>query len=482
MNRSSSSWTRVVVTGVLSVGLILLWARQITGSAVEKDSAQSLLMAVNLVHHGVISEDEGPPFAPSNYREPVPVFVEAVSVAVTDAVWGEAASATYLSGTRLRYIKLENLLWLGLLCFGALYAFRVLTGSYVLGWIAVLAIGVSFGRRPEIVNNLYTDLPAAALLMIASAVLARALTVRRASLILLAGALFGVLALIKAAVLYVFAGTWVLLGCWRLAQRVLPIRARARDLALLAAAFLCVVAPWSIRNYLQLGTPQITQRSGVVLMCRAIYDGMTNEEYVGSFYVWAPMRLQRVFGTLLGFSRPDLMRGGRLQHMNRDADSDFAKDDLSAERAGQPDRAISYYRRARAERVRLEEQLAASGAPHPQLQADLELKQHAMQLIMAHPWRHLVMTIPFLWCGAPLAFVVLVAGLVLAIKERRIDLGAFALPAFGIVMFYALLSHFITRYGDPVRPLTIVLTLVVVKLLWDVQARAPAHQPMVAPR
>jgi hypothetical protein len=203
---------------------------------------------------------------------------------------------------------------------------------------------------------------------------------------------------------------------------------------------------------------------------------MTREEYVGSFYVWAPRRLRGIVGSVLGFSPADLQRGGRLQRLNRDPDSDFAAADLAAERAGRPDQTVSLYRQARAERVKLEDALAAAGDPHAQPKADLVLKQRAMGVIEKHLWQHLLMTVPLLWGGAPFTFVVLLASLAVAVRQRRFDLGAVALPAFGVVMFYALLSHFIPRYADPVRPLAVALTLVLLKWLWDARARGKVPQ------
>ncbi len=43
-------------------------------------------MAFNLERHGIISMDETLPLSPSNYREPAPVFVSAIGIALTDAV------------------------------------------------------------------------------------------------------------------------------------------------------------------------------------------------------------------------------------------------------------------------------------------------------------------------------------------------------------------------------------------------------------
>jgi hypothetical protein len=210
-------------------------------------------------------------------------------------------------------------------------------------------------------------------------------------------------------------------------------------------------------------------------MYRAVDDQMTPEEYRGAFYAFAPQRLQGILGRILGFSPADLQRGGRLQRLN-DVDSDFAADDLAAERAGTPEQTLSYYRRARAERVKMEQSYFAAGGPQPEIAADDALKDKAMAMILQRPWAHLAVTIPFLWRGATLTFPVLLAALLYATRRRRYDLIVFGIPAFGTVMLYGLLTHFIGRYDLPSLCVAIVVTLVSIKLANRGQAPQSALQ------
>jgi hypothetical protein len=244
-----------------------------------------------------------------------------------------------------------------------------------------------------------------------------------------------------------------------------PIRAAVREWVVVILPFACIIAPWMYRNHVELGSFQLSQRAGVVLMYRALKDQMTLQEYVGSFYVWGPNSLQRPLGGVLGISPADLRRGGRLQRLNTALDSDFAADDLAAERAGRPDQTLTYYRQARAERTKIEMELDRAGHPQAELEGDDILKKHAMTLIIEHPWRHLALTIPFLWRGATIVFPVLVFALVIAVRRRRYDLALFALPAFGLVVFFALFSHFIARYGIPAREVATVALIALVALL-----------------
>jgi hypothetical protein len=467
MNPTFVRAARWLAACILAVALVAVWARQVTGAPVEKDSAQLVRMAVNLERHGVMSVEEAPPFTPTDYREPIPVFACALGIKIMDSVLGAAPEDAYFSGERVKYLKYQNIIWLAILCVGAFWATQVLTSSFLLGLLAVVLVNSPFAGghfSAGLVDDLYSEVPAASFLMLACTCLAIGFTRRRLGFIALAGLLFGILTLIKAATLYVFIGVVLVLPYFYFLQRY-PIRAAVREWVVVILPFACIIAPWMYRNHVELGSFQLSQRAGVVLMYRALKDQMTLQEYVGSFYVWGPNSLQRPLGGVLGFSPADLRRGGRLQRLNTALDSDFAADDLAAERAGRPDQTLTYYRQARAERTKIEMELDRAGHPQAELEGDDILKKHAMTLIIEHPWRHLALTIPFLWRGATIVFPVLVFALVIAVRRRRYDLALFALPAFGLVVFFALFSHFIARYGIPAREVATVALIALVALL-----------------
>jgi hypothetical protein len=464
--------------------VVYLWAKHVTPAPIDRDSAQSVQMAVNLAHYGVISLDEKPPLTPSDYREPVPVLVSAAGIRLIEGMLGPADAGAYFNGPRLQYLKYQNLLWLALLCFGVFQGIEVILGSRPVAWVGAALASVVFSANSwaaGMIDDLYTDLPAAAVLVVASAVLARGVAHKDLRSCVLAGVLFGCLTLIKAAMLYVFVAMVAILAVIHLVYaRRAGLHRGLRYVALATLAFGCTVTPWMLRNRVELGTFQVAQRAGVVLWVRAVKDMMTPEEYLGSFYVWAPGKLQAQIGKLLGFGPADLQKGGRLQHLNRSENSDFAASDLEAERNGRPQDAVSYYRRARAERVRLGRELVSQGAPNPEVLADQLLQKKAIAVIREHPLRHLATTIPFAWRGAALALPMLLVGLALALRSRRYDCALFVLPAFGLVMFYALLSHFIPRYSMPVRPVMLVLAVVAAKLVLDSIRERRAAAPVRA--
>lgn len=462
---------RWLAVTVIAVVVLAVSAKCITAVGVDRDGTQSALMAVNLAHHGTISLSEAPPYVPSDYREPIPLVLSALEIRLMDALLGPAPADDYLSGQRLKLLKYQNLLWLLLLGVGIFEGIRLATGSFYVSLTGAAIGGVLFGTSiwgTQMLNDLATDLAGGAVLAVASPALAAGLTRGSRRSCLLAGVLFAALTLIKAAILYVFIGVIGTLLCVCLLWRSrIDLRASLRNLGIVTLAFLVIVTPWMLRNLVELGTFQVSQRAGVVLMIRAVKDGMTPEEYRGAFYVWAPHSLQGSIGSLLGFTPRDLQRGGRLQHLNRSETSDFFRSDVEAEQAGRPEDAVSYYRRARAERVKLERELAASGVPDADIETDRILQKRALSMIEAKPGKHLITTIPFLWRGATLAFPALLIAMLLAVRLRRYECAILAFPAFGLVMFYALLSHFIPRYSLPVRPILIALVVIAVKSGWD---------------
>lgn len=449
--------------------LLVLWAGAIKPTPIEKDSAETVRMALNLSRHGVMSLDEAAPFAPSMYREPLPVAMTALAVRASDVVLGPATDEEYFLGDRGRALKLQNLLWMSLLTSVAYWAILTFTHSLAAAWIGAALIGLlPFANRLIVVlrlDRLDVEPPAAALLLLASTCLALGFTRSRRGYIVVSAAAFAALALVKAAMAYVFAGVVVVLlvTClWR------PWRAQwakqVTNVMLLAVVFALCVVPWMSRNQQALGAFAIADRGGGVLMIRAVKNSMTAQEYLGAFYVWSPWIARPVVGKLLGFSRQDLQRGGRLQRLNRSPTSDFAADDIAAERAGRPQDAISYYRRAKAEQVKVSRELAAAGNSHPDTAADELLERRALDEIAAHPFKHLATTLPFLWRGAAVPSGLIVVVCWLAVRRRNGELALLVLPAIGVIGFHALLTHFLPRYASPTIPLAMVALAIAVTL------------------
>lgn len=461
---------RALAVAVAVAALVMLWAGRIGETPIQGDAAQGLRMALSLERHDVMSLRTLPPYEPTMYREPLPAVATAVMIALHDALRGARADDDYFAGAAARFIKLQNVFWMLLLCGGVFLSVQFISGSKTWAAACVLLVNVQVpltlsGLRYIGLDTLETDLPAAALLMLGSGLLAKGMHQRNAWLLALAGTVFGTLALTKAAFLYVFLVVAFLLSAAALlAYSRGGGRRSLAGPAVAILAFCVVVAGWMYRNYARFGVLGISERGGVVLLIRAFKDGMTPIEYRGAFHAWAPNGVRPGVGRLLGFTAADLNQGGRLQRLNRGVDADFYAKDVAAEAAGRADLAITYYRKARAERVRLRRELSESG--RDVALADGLLKDEALAMIRKDPLAHLSLTAPFLWRGAFFAFPALILAWGYAVVRRRFDVYWFVLPALGLVIFYATLSHFIPRYGLPMHPVALSAAVILMHGAW----------------
>ena len=436
---------------------------RIDGAAITKDASHNARMAVNLRHHGVISMDWAAPYRPSMYREPLPVVVSAGVVAVIDSFLGKAEPARYLSGDRARFLKYQNILWLGVLSAVVFVAANRFTGAFYLSIAAATFSAIPFIADPAItgVNDLYTELPAAALLVLGSLLLAAATSAGSTALFVASGLCFGLLALTKGAFLYVSLGLLVVLALASLPRsHFLQRRARLLQSIAFAASVAILVFPWMHRNFNEFGHHRIADRGGVALYMRTLFNGMSAEEYRGVFYAWSSPRFRSLAAAFSGYGPQDLERGGRLQRLNDSLRSSFYRDDLGAEIAGRPEAALTYYRQARATRVKLEKEFAMARNPHPASAADNALQEMAVARIKADPFGSLRMVVPFLWSSAPITFPILLLAALYAASTKRYPFGMFVLPGLGVLSFYALMARFIPRFATVARPVAVVAVLV----------------------
>ena len=481
---------RQVMGSLLLVGLItgLTWLSQlqIVNAPFTGDAVQNVRIAENLVDHGTYSHLEERPPRPTNQREPLPTFVLAGWILMLEAVDPMLRQSEDYPAA-LRHI---NLLWIfaGLLAVAMLA--RTLTGSDLAAVAAALAVFLFFHGRPQVVNALYTELPAAALMTWLSLAAWNAARRQALTWLLLVGVLLGLLALTKNAMYYValvaiplFAGLSSV-AVRRYNDPSTWLRSAGLRLLTLALGFMVVTAPWMVRNLVTLDTAEISGRAGV-LFGRALMNDMSLDEALGSLYIHGPQLYHRlVAGTRLAPGPDDLMAGGRWQRLNRGA-SDFLQADIAAAAAGRPEDAISFHRVAIAEYVRQRERLRDQGVENVEVELERWFRSEGLRLIAERPIRHVVMSLPAAWRGfwgfpygeLPLLnpyrstlvvdLVNLAGGMALGIAVllglfgRRPEWVVLTLVPIGMLAFYALLTHNIARYMMPVIPLMLVLLVAI---------------------
>ena len=143
--------------------------------------------------------------------------------------------------------------------------------------------------------------------------------------------------------------------------------------------------------------------------------------------------------------------------------------------AGRPEAAISYYYQGRAEWEKEKMAFRAAGSPNPELAADQQLTRRALAMIERDPLAHVALILPMLWRGALLTFPIFLVVLIAAIRSRNAWQLAFAMPAFGLIMFYACVSNFEERYGIPAVPIAMILGSCWLRAILAKGATAPAY-------
>jgi hypothetical protein len=386
-------------------------------------------------------------------------------VAVLDRFKGQAAASEYFAGERVQWVKYQNVGWLLLLSGAVFAALAEFTESFYLSILGGVLAAKPFLSSTNVagVDNLYTELPAAALLAIACLALVVAAERRKVALFIAAGLLFGLSALAKGATLYVFACLLPVLLVMRCGAGP---RERLAHTAILAAAFALTVLPWIGRNAYIFGQAQLSERGGLALYTRALMNEMSPEEYRGTFYVWARPSLQPRIGSWLGFTPGDLQLGGKLQRLSYESESDANDRDAVAERDAKPADAITDYRRGRAERKRLTRLYESEGVLYPDVAADKTLAQEGLQMVREHPLDDAQMAVPLLWRSAALLFPALAIGIGYSLRSSRPGLTLYLLPGFAYLAFYALATPFEPRPALLAYPAGVVAVLAMINALW----------------
>jgi hypothetical protein len=456
----SSGRTQVLLVTAVALALVIFWTSLVTGQVQESDAAENLRAAINLERTGVISDSEAAPFPPSMEREPLPALVGAVAVRIVDGLLGEAVDpSAYFSGERVKLLKYQNMFWLLILSGSVFAAARMLALNFYGSLLCVVLSNLlllNSEARLYMLDSLYTEAPAAALLTLGSLLLSAGVTQSKLVLTGLAGLLFALLTLVKAAFLYITIGVAAAVVVLPLLQQR-SVMVAMQHSSVLCAAFAMVLAPWIFRNYTTFGTLSIAGRGGETLYTRGVMDQMmTMDEYIGGYYYWAPYPLNGALRRILGYSRSDTYRvGGRLQHLNNSPGSEFAAEDFAAREAGEPQNTFTYYFQCSAEHVRLTREMKARGDADPVVSSDRLLMARGFTLMFAHPWKHAALTPLLLWRSAFFTFPALAAAFAWSLRRRKLQLALLTLPALGMVSFYALFSFFTPRYSLPAAPLAL---------------------------
>lgn len=477
---------------ILVASLLLVWQgwHELEVKSIGDDAAQNLRSAMNLWQRGVYGESMDP-VVPGFRREPFPNWL----------------LATHLSGMfrGQQNIRFEELIAspellkksMAVNVFYLVGLFASLWGLCVRlirpGWLAQLVAAViiyysytAFAKGE--LGTLNTELAAAFLFVLSALTLVLLWQEQNRILAVIAGAVLGSLVLTKA------SGSYLVLLLLPLLPFLLQT-SRRRALALtlcFALGFGVMVLPWVARNTVEFGKPAIAKGGGIVLLIRSAYDEMTAQEFWGSFYAYAPERMQKdLFENQLGFSEAQLRCGGSLERLQRDLPCDE-----EAIEAGQFSSLRSFYQKGKRGLPRqVREEAARLGQDSS---GEDVLQAAAIRRIRSAPLKHVLVSLPLSWRGLwsfenrETWFGVLANGAAMAtllllpvfgVLWRRPEWVLISFMGVGYFLFYGLFTHFISRYSEPLIPLSLVcLSLVLLEAgRWLSQQLGPRRSSTPSP-
>jgi hypothetical protein len=294
--------------------------------------------------------------------------------------------------------------------------------------------------------------------------------------------------LTKAAALYVTIVAIPILILGMLYFKLINLKKALPLLMVLLTGYAICTAPWMLRNYYHFGELNISQRSGSVLLVRALKNQMSNDEYKGAFYAYAPASFkEKIFEKVLNFKPEDLKARGAYGKLIR-----YQTGDSEAVALGKPENAISYFAKMRAIETQMRYQIKRNKQPTTAL--DSQVQAQAMQLIKENLKNHFVMSAPFAWRlvwsfgdanpKSPgnksilidainlFSFFALLSLPMIAIIRKKPEWFAFSIFGVGLFWFYAIFSHAIPRYSAPLIPLALLsLRLVISHLISCITTR-----------
>ncbi len=422
-----------------------------------KDGEQNLAFAYHLYKHGTFSDslvDQQNPL-PSNRREPLyPVLLAGFLPRISNL---ESFNLQcLLTGKEnkclaiLKRLKGINILLLLSIALSTFLAARIIVGGGNLPIISACLASLN----PYLflaVNDFYSDLLAALLLLVLSTALyltvsqdgsslsyasvAQSSTVERTNwqaqfAVITAGITLGCLILVKAVFIYLgllVAGMYV----W-VAYRLHSYQPMRRVVILLLIAYL-IVGGWVFRNYRLLNEARVAGRDGEVLAIRAEYSTMTWKEYALSF---------------CAFTSP--------------CSSNFLKEiDPLAYEHFHLSKPTGFYRRTM-NRIRAMRQETGDlkSISVNQSEIDQGLTQDAIALIRKNWLMHLALIISFAYRGMITHFPYFIAFwffIVVASRSHNLGLWLFLIPSIYSVAIHSLASHYIERYSVPLLPSLAIL-------------------------
>ncbi len=472
--------------------------RVVKDTPLNSDSLDNLQMAYSMAHYGtmgVVSEAEPAKVAPKNHREPFPNWLSAQWIKVNPVLFNDNNLHQIQSPEQLIQLKKINT-WIVIgtllgVFFLAKELFKTRISPNVSFVWAYLAVLLNYACMHIIhVDYFITEIHGAFLIVWFSLSWLKLFQSKHYLYAVLSGLLLGLLILTKAAFLYISFATILMTISVMFFQKK-PWLSIGKHILLFTVSMILVM-PWMYRNYVHLGKFEVAGRGPIVLMTRAFKSQMTDEEFKGAFYAYAPASLKKTMKNITGFSSRDRELGGRLQRFYRAYARDESCRDLLKENC-----AIAYYYQASIRYRKIMssyEQQFSDDANKANVLGENAAKAYALNMIKNNLVGHLRTTLVFAWRGAwpcntvdgrwyksyrkimqpawqeitPFLGLIAMFGLsMIAFNKKHHEL--IALTWFGSAAFllYSLATHFIPRYSEMMIPIWVLCFVYMIVMLMN---------------
>ncbi|MDP8566371.1 hypothetical protein [Methylophilus aquaticus] len=389
----------IVTILMLSVFLLLAAFQRITPLPSGPDWKDNALIAYHLAKTGDFAlEDErnSNKLYPTNFREPLPIFIWAIAANMNGNLL-ENKFESFVSSGGLLAMKKANLLILMLLFFATFLLLELIPPGLISGLEkTMLFIFLAFTYQAYGlvggVNQISSDIHSATLMLLFISGLL--VYFRQPSLMKagVAGLVYALLCLTKAAFFYV----GFVLFASALLSSLYSKYFVLRHVLVSFLTMLLIVSPWLVRNGCALQQFSISGRGGETMMDRK-FEEIYNEQHLsGMFYAYSPDFLKPVMSRLTGYTFRDRLPGGRLQHTTRDYGWE-----LKARDALQMDAVINSHHKASVFIRKIYNHFyeAYKSPVLARKYAEQQYKKFVFEEALHHPVRHLKFGLLFAWRG-----------------------------------------------------------------------------------
>ncbi|GEM_PF-2767089 len=421
---------------------VVVNAVKLDSGSVDGDAVAYVRCAYHILKHGTYSIDNSRKIAnPTAVRPPAYSWFLAQVMRVIPGLDEDGYAWVFPSQGKIHapknFVVVKYVQALLLLCTAFMIAWlaRELTGSKRAGMVGLWCTAFH-PFLSSYVNRVYVEVFGAFLITLMTAFLFLALKRRRAVFFILAGALFGAIVLSYAQWKYIWPFTLFTLLVFALRNKG-HLYKNLVCVFLFALAAFAVFHPWELRNEKLLGNAVISAGGGSVLSVRAHYNLMGPEAYASSFLYW---------------SRSPVLKWALKRFVDKKHYEVLMRDDPAG-----------VYHKQKAYRKLMSRKYDRF------IDFSRALRAEAVQLILQHPVRHILMCIPVAYRGMmngtfSVFYIAVYAlfgyGLWKAIRHSQWVVCSLLASPFFVYCFNMSVTHGLTRYNEQVTPLLVLGAIV----------------------